>query len=138
MNTKNNQETQLASPSDVEFSSEVRERASGITFKNSSFPRGYSVSRSQDGTRIALSFHPNLVQGDVLPAGNWNIPGRYIAHDDLGAFALIEWEPIEDCPPGCIQDVIYEHWQGIQATKEEDPKTYWGDFPVSEERQGGW
>lgn len=128
-------EVVLESPADVRFSEKVRERDGGIQSKVSTYPRGYCISLSQSGTRIALSFHPNLVEGDQMPAGGWNIPEKLLVHG--GAFVIIPWEAVEDCPKERIAEGIYEHWKSCQETKQNT--SYWNDFHDGQtDHAGGW
>lgn len=133
------EEAVLKSPDDVRFSSNLREVYGRIEHKISTYPRGYVVSRSQSGKRVALAFHPNLLEGDLVPEGKWNIEDTYIADDYSEAFPLIRWEAIEKCPKERIAEAIYDHWMDMQAAKED--KSYWDDFERGDDeepRRGGW
>ena len=85
---------------------------------------------------MSLAFYPNLVEGDLVGQGPWNLSGKYFAPG--GAVALITWDPVEDCTKERIAEKIYEHWLSCQdPDKGQD---YWDGFGTGddEDPKGGW
>ena len=128
---------ELASPDDVRFRQTPKEDRHGIQRTISTHPRGYCISLDSTGTRVALSFHPNLLDGDSYPRGPWNLSDRHIAEG--GAFALITWESTEDCPVEKLREEVYKHWRQCQKSPD-IKKEFWAQVSPSSEATsgGGW